>query len=285
VRLSSPLRRPPNDPDGSCGLIDEEKRLMYAGCDLGAVTARVVIIEDGAIVSSETMPYKKLPVQAAVEAFEKALSKAGLEQDGIDYCVATGFGKKAVPYADANSAEVVCLNRAFRLLKPNVRTVIDAGGQSMRAINFSDKGKVLDSTVNEKCAAGTGRFIEVMSRALELPLEEVSDLILESKDPVTITSQCGVFAESEVITYVNEGRDRADIVAGIARSVAAKVSSLVRRISLEEEVAMVGGVALNAGVKKFVEEELGVKLAALETDPRVLGALGAALVAREKHRA
>jgi len=258
---------------------------MYAGCDLGTVTARVVIIEDAAIVSSETMPYKKLPVQAAVEAFETALSKAGLAQDKIDYCVATGFGKKAVPYADASSAEVVCLNRAFRLLNPNVRTVIDAGGQSMRGINFSDEGKILDSTVNEKCAAGTGRFIEVMARALELPLEEASDLALESRDPVTITSQCGVFAESEVITYVNEGRDRADIVAGIARSVASKVSSVVRRISLEEEVAMVGGVALNAGVKKFVEEELGVKLAALEADPQVFGALGAALLAREKHRA
>jgi len=148
---------------------------MYAGCDLGAVTARVVIIEDGAIVASETMPYKKLPVQAAEEAFEKALSKAGLAQDGIDYCVATGFGKKAVPYADATSAEVVCLNRAFRLLNTNVRTVIDTGGQSMRAINFSDKGKVLDSTVNEKCAAGTGRS-EVTTRMISVraPAHETS---------------------------------------------------------------------------------------------------------------
>jgi predicted CoA-substrate-specific enzyme activase len=144
---------------------------------------------------------------------------------------------------------------------------------------------VIDSTVNEKCAAGTGRFIEVITKALELPLEEVGALCFESKDPVAITSQCGVFAESEVITYVNEGRDRADIVAGIARSVAAKVSSLVRRITLEQEVAMVGGVALNAGVKKYVEEELGVKLVDLEADPRLYGALGAALVAREKHGA
>jgi predicted CoA-substrate-specific enzyme activase len=257
---------------------------MYAGCDLGAVTARVVIIEEDAVVASETMPYKKLPVQAAVEALERALSKADLSRDRIDYCVATGFGKKAVPYANADSAEIVCLNRAFRLLNPEVRTVIDAGGQSMRAINFSQNGKVLDSTVNEKCAAGTGRFIEVMAKALELRLEEVSALALEARNPVAITSQCGVFAESEVITYVNAGRDRADIVAGIARSVAAKMASLVRRISLEEEVAMVGGVALNAGVRKYVEEELGVKLADLEADPRVYGALGAALVAREKHR-
>ena len=113
---------------------------MYAGCDLGAVTARVVIIEGDAIVSSETMPYKKLPVQAAVEALERALSKAKLSQEQIDYCVATGFGKKAVPYADADSAEVVCLNRAFRLLNTNVRTVIDAGGQRMRAINLNRNG-------------------------------------------------------------------------------------------------------------------------------------------------
>lgn len=258
---------------------------MYAGCDLGAVTARVVIIEDAAIVSSETMPYKKLPVQAAVEALERALSKADLSKGQIDYCVATGFGKKAVPYADADSAEIVCLNRAFRLLNTNVRTVIDAGGQSMRAINFNRNGKVIDSTVNEKCAAGTGRFIEVIARALELPLEEAGALSFESKDPVAITSQCGVFAESEVITYVNEGRDRADIVAGIARSVAAKVSSLVRRISLEREVAMVGGVALNAGVKQYVEEELDVSLVDLEADPQLYGALGAALVAKEKHGA
>jgi len=229
------------------------------------------------------MPYKKLPVQAAVEAFERALSRANIAQDQISYCVATGFGKKAVPYADADSAEIVCLNRAFRVLNTSVRTVIDAGGQSMRAINLSDKGKVLDSTVNEKCAAGTGRFIEVMAKALELPLEEVSALAFESKSPVAITSQCGVFAESEVITYVNEGRNRADIVAGIARSVAAKVSSLVRRISLEQEVAMVGGVALNAGVKHYVEEELGVKLVDLEAHPQLYGALGAALLAREKH--
>jgi predicted CoA-substrate-specific enzyme activase len=256
---------------------------MYAGCDLGTVTAKAVIIEDDAIVSCETMPYKKLPLQAAEEVFERVLSRAGLSRDQVHYCVATGFGKKAVPFADATSPEVVCLNRAFRLLDKNVRTVIDAGGQSMRAVNFSQDGKVMDSTVNEKCAAGTGKFIEVMAKALELPIEEVGQLPSQSSAPVSITSQCGVFAESEVITYVNKGIDRADIVAGIARSVAGKVSSLVRRISLDQEVAMVGGVALNAGVRGYVEEELGVKLVDLETEPQVFGALGAALMAREKH--
>jgi activator of 2-hydroxyglutaryl-CoA dehydratase len=124
-----------------------------------------------------------------------------------------------------------------------------------------------------------------MAKALELPLDELGDLPLQSKEPVSITSQCGVFAESEVITYVNEGKERADIVAGISRSVASKTASLVRRISLEEQVTLVGGVARNSGVVRYVEEELGLQLARLDVDPQIIGALGAALFAKEKHEA
>jgi len=256
---------------------------MYAGCDLGTVTAKMVIMDKDEILASEVLVYKNLPKQAAGDVFESVLSAAGLAPDQIDYCVATGFGKQAVPFADANSPEVVCLNRAFRMLDPEVKTIIDAGGQSMRAININQKGKVIDSTANEKCAAGTGKFIEVMARALELSLDEVSQLPAKSKDPVAITSQCGVFAESEVITYVNDGKNRADIAAGIARSVAGEMASLVRRISLDEKVALVGGVARNDGVVRYIEDELGLKLTKLQKDPQLFGAIGAALMAKEKH--
>jgi len=258
---------------------------MYAGCDLGTVTAKVVIIEDKDIVASTVIPYKNLPKQAAVEVFERALSKAGLTPEKINYCVSTGFGKKAVSYADADSPEVVCLNRAFRQFNTDVKTIIDVGGQNMRALNINEKGKVVNSTANEKCAAGTGKFIEVMAKALELSLDQVSLLPFEATDPVSITNQCGVFAESEVITHVNNGKEKENIVAGIAQSVAGKVASLVRRISLDEKVAMVGGVCLNTGVVKFVENELGIKLAELEIDPLIYGAFGAALMAEEKHKA
>jgi len=259
--------------------------VIYAGCDLGTVAAKVVIIENGAILAHDILAYKNLPKQAAVAVMENALSKAGLSLEQLAYCMATGFGKKAIPYANGDVPEVVCLNRAIRRLNPEALTVVDVGGQSIRAFNIGANGKITDSTANEKCAAGTGKFIEVMAKALELPLDELGELPLQAKEPVSITSQCGVFAESEVITYVNEGKDRADIVAGISRSVAGKTASLVRRITLEEPVAMVGGVAKNSGVVRCIEDELGLKLAKLDIDPQLVAALGAALVAQEKHDA
>jgi len=258
---------------------------MFAGCDLGTVSAKVVLMDNQQIVATEIMPYQNLPQLAIKEAFENTLSKLGLKSESIDYCVATGFGKKAVPSADNDAPEVVCLNRAFRFLHPEVKTIVDIGGQSMRAININDRGKVLDSTANEKCASGTGKFIEVMGRALELSLDRMSQLPFQAKDPVPITSQCGVFAESEVITYVNDGRESADIAAGIALSVANKVSSLTRRVTLMEKMALVGGVALNAGVVKYIASELEIEPIALDLDPRIFSALGAALVAEERYAA
>lgn len=257
--------------------------MIYAGCDLGTAAAKAVIIQEGSIISLETLPYKNLPREAAIAVMEKALNNAGLRQNQIDYCIATGFGKKAVPYADDDSPEMICLCRAMSFLNPDIRTVIDAGGQSIRVFNISDKGRIIDSATNEKCAAGTGRFIEVMAKALELPLDQVSRLPLESRNPLSITSQCGVFAESEVITYVNDGKDRADIVAGICRSVAGKITSLLGRISLDREIVMVGGVAKISGVVGYVEESIGQRLASITIDPQTLGALGAALIAEEKH--
>ncbi len=256
--------------------------MIYAGCDLGTVTAKAVLIENGNILSHKILSYKTLPKQAVSEVMEAALSAAGVTMDDVAYCVATGFGKKAVTYATGDAPEIVCLNRAARFLMPEVRTVVDVGGQSIRAFNINDTGRIIDSTVNEKCAAGTGKFIDVMAKALELSLDEMSRLPSESKNPVPVTSQCGVFAESEVITYVNDGRDVADIAAGISRSVAGKAASLIRRISVEEKVAMVGGVAKNGGVAGYIEKDLGLTLADNPEDPQIFSALGAALLAREK---
>ena len=257
--------------------------MLFAGCDVGAISAKVVILEEDTILVQETMPYKMLPRQAVTEVMEKALATAGLSLEQLDGCMACGFGRKVVPYANGDVPEIVSLSRGVRWLHPGIKTVIDAGGQKIRAFNIGENGKILDSATNEKCASGTGRFIEVMAKALDLSLESASALAFEATDPVSITSQCGVFAESELITHVNDGRKRADIVAGLCRSVATRIASLVRSIRLEEEVAFVGGVAKNAGVVDYTARELGVRFAELGVDPQVLGALGAALVARERH--
>ena len=257
--------------------------MIYAGCDLGTISAKAVIIENGNILAAEILPYKSLPKQAAINVMENAINKAGVTKDRITYCLATGFGKKAVSYANNDIPELLCLSRAVNKLDRAIRTVIDAGGHSIKAFNINSAGKVTSSTANEKCASGTGKFMEVMANALEMPLDELSIAALESSRPLPITSQCGVFAESEVITHVNEGEDRFDIFAGISLSVASKVAAVVRRISLDQPIAIVGGLAKNRIVVRDMERELGVSFVEYGMDPLVVAAYGAALMAEERN--
>jgi len=256
--------------------------LIYAGCDLGTISAKAVIIKNGNILAAEILPYKSLPKQAAHQVMEMAQKKAGLIREDISYCLATGFGKKAVSFADKDIPELVCLSRAIHKLNPEIRTVIDAGGSTIKAFNLDSAGKVTTSATNEKCAAGTGKFMEVMALALEMPIEELSAEALESGQALPITSQCGVFAESEVITHVNEGQDRLDIFAGISLSVASKVAAVTRRISLDQPLAIVGGLAKNPIVLRDLEKELGISFAEYNLDPRAVSAYGAALLAEER---
>ncbi|MCK4964225.1 MAG: 2-hydroxyglutaryl-CoA dehydratase [Dehalococcoidia bacterium] len=256
--------------------------MIYAGCDLGILTAKVAIIENNDILAYGILPYRNHPKRAAVEVMDRALADAGLSQEQIDCCLSTGFGKKAVPYADGVVPDMVCLHRAVRELNPETRTVIDVGGHSFTAFNIDDNGKISESAITDKCAAGTGKFIEVMAKALEMPVEGLSQASLGSNNPIPMTNQCVILAESEVISHINVGYDRFDIFAGVAAAVAAKIVGLVKRISVDEEVAMVGGVANNGIVVRDFERKLGLKLADLGgVDPQILGAFGAALTAKE----
>jgi len=248
------------------------------------VTAKVVVVENEDIVVSRATAYRTLPRQAAAEVFERTMAGADLSRDQVAHCLATGSGRKVVGAADGIVSEAIAVSRAIRFLDPDVRTVISIGGQSILAFSIGADGRVLDSAANEKCAAGTGRFMDVMARALEMPLEQLSESALAAGNAVPITSQCGVFAESEVITHVNDGRERADIFAGIARSVAVKISSIARRIDVLEPLVLVGGVAKSAVVRRGIEDELGIETSPAEIDPQLVGALGAAMVAQERHR-
>jgi len=266
------------------GLWDKESQnVIYAGCDLGIIAAKVAIIQNGDILAFEVLPYECHPKQAAEEVMDKALAKAGLRREQISCCLSTGFGKDAVSYAKGNVAPMVCVHRAIKKLNPKIRTVMDVGGHTFRAFNTTeDSSRIVEIAVTDQCAAGTGKFIDVMADVLEKPVEELSQAALSSNNPISVSNTCVIFAESEVISAIHSGHNALDIFAGIASGVAAKIMGHLTRIAVIKEVAIVGGVAKNAVVVRELENKLGLKFANLEVDPQVVGALGAALIAKDR---
>ena len=256
--------------------------MIVVGCDLGTLVAKVVVMRDGSIVSSGAGEIKAVPEQVASDVLEKALSKAGLLPGDIEYCISTGWGRKRVPFARMEMGEMPCLAKGAQWLIPSVRTVIDVGGQSVRAISVNEAGKVVAYNTNDKCAAGTGRFFELVAEALELRLEELASLAAQSKDPAKISSQCSVFAESEVVTLVNEGRDLVDILAGVHDSTVRRLAAIAGTIGITEDVVMTGGCAKNERVVSGLGNHFKVEMKTLAVDPRLVGAIGAALFAQEK---
>jgi len=257
--------------------------MIVAGCDIGSTTGKAVILTDGQIASYSIVASTTKPEMTSKAAMEEAMGYLGLvSMEELDYIVGTGYGRLKVPFAKENISEITCHARGAVWLCPSIRTVVDIGGQDCKVMSIDGKGKVLEFVMNDRCAAGTGRFFEAMARVLQVDLEGLSKLALEGKNPAVITSQCSVFAESEVVTLVNEGRDLADISAGIHNSVASRLNSMVRKVGLVADVALTGGCAKNEGLAKALEQKLGVKVAKLPEDPQIVGALGAALIAEEK---
>jgi predicted CoA-substrate-specific enzyme activase len=257
--------------------------MLVGGCDVGSATGKAVVMKDGEIISYVIIPSTTKPEVTARMAMDEAMEKAGLSLiEDLDYIVGTGYGRLKVPFANENISEITCHARGAYWMSPTVRTVVDIGGQDCKVMSIDDKGKVLEFVMNDRCAAGTGRFFEAMARALDCGLEGLSELSLQAKRPATITSQCSVFAESEVITLVNEGVELADIAAGLHNSIAGRLNSMVRKVGLVEDVALTGGCAKNEGLAKALEGKLGVSVRKLPHDPQIAGAVGAALIAREK---
>ncbi len=257
--------------------------MIYAGCDLGIVSAKAALVDDqGRVLALKALPYRRHPREAAVAAMEQAMDIAGLTGERWACCLSTGFGKKAVAFADDTAHSEFCLQRALSIINPHVRTVVDVGGHTINAFNIGRDARICESAVIDKCVAGTGLFLEAMTKALELTLEKFSRAYLGDREPVAMSNQCVILAESEVISLVSEGHDRLDILAGVASAVASRVVGLAKRIDLLEEVALVGGVAKVYPVSAGIEKRLGLRVADLQgTDPQVLAALGAALLARD----
>ena len=256
--------------------------MLYGGCDLGVVSAKAAVIDDNGPLAFEILPYTGFPQEAAAAVMEKALGRSGLVGRRMDRYVSTGFGGKAVPHSDGVAPDTVCLQRAIRRLNPNVRTVINVGGHSLMAFYVDATGGLGESAVTDLCTAGMGMLLEVISTALEVPLDELLRESGSPGKPLFIDNQCPVFAESEAISLINEGYDRSDVYAGIVSAVANKIAGQARRLGVIPEVAMVGGVAKNRLVMAHLEKNLRLRFADLGgLDPQVIAAYGAALLARE----
>ncbi len=261
--------------------------MIVAGCDLGILSAKAAVIDYSSvhdnieILSAEILPYRSHPKEAAQKVMDMALANAKLSFDQVSSFVATGFGAKAVPFETTVIPPMLCLHRAIRMLNKNIRTVVDVGGHSFTAFHVNDEGDISESTITDKCASGTGKFIETIVNTLEMPLEELCRAALDSKKPLPVTNQCVILAESDVISHINAGHDRVDIFAGITSYVASNIVGLMNSIDIIEDVAMTGGVAKNCAVVKAIETRLGYKLADTGTiDPQLFGAIGAAIMAQ-----
>lgn len=258
-------------------------RMIVGGCDVGSATGKAVIMKDGEIVSYVILPSTTNPEKTARLVMDQALDRAGLESiDDLDYIVGTGYGRLKVPFANENISEISCHARGANWLCGSVRTVVDIGGQDCKVVSINKEGKVVEFVMNDRCAAGTGRFFEAMAKVLDCGLEGISCLSNQGRNGSTITSQCSVFAESEVVTLINEGTELPSIIAGINNSVAGRLNSMVRRVGLIEDVALTGGCSKNEGLVKALEAKLGVEVKKLPVDPQIAGALGAAIIAVEK---
>ena len=256
---------------------------MYVmGIDSGSTSTNAVIMNgDRKIVASAVVRTGAKSGESAQRILDEVLSEAGLKREDISWIVSTGYGRVSIPFADENVTEISCHGRGAHYFNPAVRTILDIGGQDSKAIRLNEKGEVADFVMNDKCAAGTGRFLEMIARSLEVDVDELGSIALQSKEDIEITSMCSVFAESEVISLIANNREKTDIANGICRAVANKSYSLLKRVGLEAEFMMTGGVAKNAGVVRAVEEKLGKKLY-ICPEPEIVGAAGAALYALDK---
>jgi len=257
----------------------------YGGCDVGSTTGKAVILdESGTMVAGVIIPCEIDPEVTSVLALEKACAQVqGLASyKDLAYLVGTGYGRNEVAFANENISEISCHAMGTFSCAPQIKTIVDIGGQDVKTISLDSDGSVLEFAMNDKCAAGTGRFFEAMSRIFRMDLDEFSALSLKARKIIPVTAQCSVFAESEVISLLAKRNPPEDIAAGIQMAVAKRCFTLLKRIGMRPLVTVTGGCAKNQGLIKALSKIINMEVAPLPVDPQIIGALGAALFARRK---
>lgn len=255
--------------------------MITAGVDIGAETLKVVILKDGQVLSHSVVLVGIDMKRSTEQALGEALHKAGITVDDLEHVTATGTGRKHAPFAHDQVGEVIADAKGAAWFFPTVRTVIDVGAEESRGVKCDAEGRVLDFARNEKCAAGTGAFVEAMAKALEVKVEEMGELSLLSREEIPLNVTCVIFAESEVVSLIHSGVNKVDIIRAIHNAIATRTVSMVRRIGIEKDVVFIGGVAKNVGVGALLGKHLGVA-PLIPDNPQIVGALGAAIIATEK---
>ena len=252
------------------------------GIDVGSLTTKAVILDDDGILASSIVSSGDEAELSAKAALEQTLNQAGLSLDNNLYIVSTGVGGKSISFSQQQKALTTCLARGSHYLFPSVRMTIEMGAESSTIIKLNERGRLSDWANQDKCAAGSGIFLQQMAKLMEMPLADMAQLSFKAKSKADISSTCAVFAESEVISHVHRDppTPREEIVAGIYFSVVSRIMSLCKRVGIEKDVAVTGGVALNSGLVRILEEEIGFGVRVPDI-PQIVAALGAALVARE----
>jgi predicted CoA-substrate-specific enzyme activase len=251
-------------------------KTITAGIDMGSKNVKALVLKDGEILTKGLTPSRFDQKAAAEKVFNDVLRKSGLPLGDIDHVVATGAGKDLAPYANSEISMVGADALGGNFLYPSARTVIDVGAETSRAVRCNEEGRMIDFVINEKCAAGSGTFIEAMARALEVELEEIGPLSLKAKKTISMNAQCTIFSESEVVSLIHEKASKADIARAIHDSIANRIASLTRRLGIQRDVVLAGGVAKNVGFVGSLQKTLEVELLVPE-EPEFVGALGAAL--------
>ena len=253
-----------------------------AGVDVGSTQTKAVVInEDQEIVSRALTETGANVIRAAQGAFEDALRDGDLREEEVEYVVGTGYGRYKVTFGNTQITEISCHGRGAVHMFPGTRTVVDMGGQDTKAISVAPTGEIVDFCMNDKCAAGTGRFLGAASSALDIPLDELGPTALRGERPVKISTTCTVFAESEVLSWLGKGKKIEDVLLGVHKSIAGRAVGLLRRVGIEEEVTFTGGVAKNLAMVEALNQRLGLEVN-VSDESHYMGALGAALFALDQ---
>jgi len=256
--------------------------VIYAGIDVGSLSTEVVLVDnDHTLLGYSIIPTGADGKKAANNALDRALEEAQVSREKLGGSVATGYGRISISFARDRVTEISCHARGVHHLYPEARTVIDIGGQDSKVIRLNQKGRAVDFVMNDKCAAGTGRFLEVMARALEMEVEDLAEISTTARQAVPISNMCAVFAESEVVSLLAAGNPREEIVRGLHEAVAERTQSLINRVGGPPPLIITGGVAKNRGVVRALEKRLETELYVPE-EPQITGALGAAIFAAQK---